>query len=275
MYKARTPISASMSYRIRLPSKSEPIDQTHLVTGLERFWFAVQQNRLAVLVGISVVCAAIAVVTGVLWYDHQASQKALALYREATEHYLTRAVGQPQQADQNLKQAIAMYRQLVQEYPRTSVAPVALYQLANAFVQINDFDAAIEAYKRFVLLYPNHTTLLSLVQQRLGYAYLLKGDREQAVKAFSAVLDMPGAVNKDHVLFELAKLEEAQSRPEGALAHYQELMKSYPNSPLASEAGVRSKVLEVKKGPEVPAIGATGSPPATGPIPPSSTGTKP
>jgi tetratricopeptide (TPR) repeat protein len=264
-----------MSYRIRLPSKSEPIDQSHLITGLERFWLTLQQNRSAVVVGIFVVCAAMAIVAGVLWYDHQTSQKALALYREATEHYLTRPADQPQQADQNLKQAIAMYRQLVQEYPRTSVAPVALYQLGNAFVQINDFDAAIDAYRRFVLLYPNHTTVLSLVQQRLGYAYLLKGDREEAVKAFSAVLDIPGALNKDHVLFELAKLEEARSRPEGALAHYQELMKSYPNSPFASEAGVRSKVLEVKKGPEVPAIGTAVSPPATGPTPPGSTSTKP
>jgi tetratricopeptide (TPR) repeat protein len=264
-----------MSYRIRLPSKSEPIDQTHLLTGLERFWFTVQQNRLAVLVGIAVVCVAVVIVAGVLWYDHENLQKALALYREATEHYLTRPADQPKQADQNLKQALAIYQQLVQDYPRTTVAPVALYQLANAFVQINDFDAAIDAYKRFVLLYPNHAMLVSLVQQRLGYAYLLKGDREQAVKAFSAVLDMPGALNKDHVLFELAKLEEVQSRPEGALAHYQELMKSYPNSPFASEAGVRSKVLEVKKGPDVPVVGTTESPTATGTAPSSSAPSKP
>ena len=87
---------------------------------------------------------------------------------------------------------------------------------------------------------------MGLVQQRLGYAYLVKNDRDQAVKAFSAVLDIPGALNKDNVLFELAKLEEAQSRPEGALGHYQDLMKNHPNSPFASEAAVRVKVLETK-----------------------------
>jgi tetratricopeptide (TPR) repeat protein len=264
-----------MSYRIRLPSKSDPIDQTHLLTGLERFWLTVQENRLAVAVGIAVVCVAVAIVAGVLWYEHETAQKALALYREATEHYLTRPADRPQQADQNLKQALAMYQQVVQDYPRTTVAPVALYQLANAYVQVNDFDAAIEAYKRFALLYPSQAMLLSLVQQRLGYAYLLKGDREQAVKAFAAVLDMPGALNKDHVLFELAKLEEAQSRPEGALAHYQELMKAYPNSPFASEAGIRSKVLEVKKAPEAPVVGTTGSPTASGSTPPSPGSAKP
>jgi hypothetical protein len=85
---------------------------------------------------------------------------------------------------------------------------------------------------------------------------LIKGDRDQAAKALSAVLEIPGALNKDNVLFELAKLEESQSRPEGAVAHYQNLMKDYPNSPFASEAAIRVKVLEPKK----PADGAVSQP---------------
>jgi tetratricopeptide (TPR) repeat protein len=132
--------------------------------------------------------------------------------------------------------------------------------------QANEFDAAIEAYKRFILMYGSNTSLSGLVQQRLGYAYLLKGDRDQAAKAYSAVLDIPGALNRDHALFELARLEESLSRPEGALAHYQDLMKSYPNSPLANEAAVRLKVLEVKKSPDpapaapAPAVTAPAAP---------------
>jgi tetratricopeptide (TPR) repeat protein len=78
----------------------------------------------------------------------------------------------------------------------------------------------------------------------------LKGDRDQAAKAYSTVLEIPGSLNRDNALFELARLDESQSRPEGALAHYQDLMKTYPNSPFASEAAIRVKVLEVKKTPE-------------------------
>jgi outer membrane protein assembly factor BamD (BamD/ComL family) len=54
-------------------------------------------------------------------------------------------------------------------------------------------------------------------------------------------------LGKDQALFELARLEESQSRPEGALAHYQELIKTYPNSPYTSEATIRTKVMDVKK----------------------------
>ena len=117
-----------------------------------------------------------------------------------------------------------------------------------------------------MLLYGSNPSLLGLVQQRLGYAYLLKGDRDQAAKAYSAVLDIPGSLNRDHALFELGRLEESLSRPEGALAHYQDLMKNYPNSPLANEAAVRVKVLEFKKSPDsAPAASSVPTPAAPAP----------
>ena len=72
------------------------------------------------------------------------------------------------------------------------------------------------------------------------------------------VATLPGTLNKDQVLFELGRLEEAVSRPEGALAHYQDLVKIFPNSPFAGEATVRMKALEAKKtsGSAAPAPGA-------------------
>ncbi len=246
-----------MSYRIKIPSKSDPVNETQLLSGMERLWLTIQEYRRAILVGGAVLVAAVAIVIGVIWYDHRTAEAALGLYREATRHYLTRPADKPEQADANLKEAIKKYRQVVEQYPRTPSAPLALYHLGNALVQANEIDAAIEAYKRYVLLYASNSALLGLVQQRLGYAYLLKGDRDQAAKVFSTVLQLPGALNKDHALFELGKLEEAQSRPEGALSHYQQLIKDYPSSPFASEAAVRIKVLEVKKGPAATSSGTS------------------
>lgn len=245
-----------MSYKIRIPSKTSMVDEAQLLSAMERLLVALQENHRALLVGGGVVVLAMLVVAGVFWFDYQTGQKASSLHQEATRHYLMRPADKPEQADKNLKEAIALYRQVVEQYPRTAIAPVALYHLGNALVQANDQDAAIEAYKRFVVLYGSNTNLLGLVQQRLAYAYLMKGERDQAVKAFSAIIEMPGALNKDNALFELGKLEESQSRPEGALAHYQDLMKNYANSPYTSEAAVRVKILDVMKGPDMPSSGS-------------------
>lgn len=241
-----------MTYRIKVPPRSLPVDEAHLVSGLEHWLVGLKEYRRPILVGFSLVVLAAGIVGGVLWYDAQTASKAQDLEREATLHYLTRPTDDPKKADANLKEAIALYKKVVEEYPRTPTAPLALYNLGNALLQANEVDAAIEAYKRFVLMYGSNGSLLGLVHQKLGYAYLLKGDRDQAAKAYSTVLEIPGSLNRDHALFELARLEESQSRPEGALAHYQDLMKNYPNSPFSSEAAVRVKVLEVKKSPETP-----------------------
>ena len=255
-----------MSYRIRVPEKADPLDEAHLLTGVDRFLHVLQEQRRAVLAGLGVVLVAGAVVAGVIWYDYESTLKARELDQEATLHYLNRPADDPKKSHEQLSQAITLYKQVVEQYPRSPVAPVALFHLGNAQVLANEVDAGIETYKRFMLLYGSNTSLLGLVQQRLAYAYLAKGDRDQAVKAFTGILEIPGALNKDHVLFELAKIEESQSRPEGALAHYQDLMKNYPNSPFTSEAAVRVKVLEVKKSPEVPAA-APSTPAASAPAP--------
>jgi outer membrane protein assembly factor BamD (BamD/ComL family) len=236
-----------MSYRIKVPAKTLEVDEAHFVSGVEHTLLRLQEYRGPLLVGLGVLLLAAGVVGGVFWYDRQASQKAQELEREATRHFLNRPANDSQKSEATLQKAITQYRQVVDEYPRTSSAPLALFHLGSALVQANDLPAAIEAYQRFILLYGSNPALVGLAQQRLAYTYLLKGDRDQAVKAFMSIVESPGALNKDQALFELARLEESQSRPEGALAHYQELIKSYPTSPYTSEATLRTKLLDAKK----------------------------
>jgi tetratricopeptide (TPR) repeat protein len=251
-----------MSYRIKIDPKNSMVDEAHLLSGMERAGVVLRQYRLPILTS-SLVLLAMAVTVGiVVWLDQRHAEQAMILEQQATRLYLDRPTDQPQQADENLKKAIALYQQSLDQYPHSPTAPLALYHLANSLVQVNNFDGAIDAYQKFIVMYGGHKTLLSLVYQRLGYAYLLKNDVEQARKAFSSALDMPESLNKDQLLFELGKIEESQSRPEGALARYQELMKAHPNSPFTGEAAVRTKALDVKKTQDGSGTGTSNTVPA-------------
>ncbi len=246
-----------MTYRIRVPAKTLQVDEAHLMSGVEHLLHRLQDYRKPLLVGVGVFVLATAVVGGVFWLDRQAVQKAQEMDREAIRFLTARSANDPKKSDELLKKAIDQYRKLIEQYPRTSPAALAHFHLGNLLVQANDLPGAIDAYQKFIVLYGSQPSLVGLAQQRLAYTYLLKGDRDQAAKAFTAIVNQPGALNKDQALYELAKLEEAQSRPEGALAHYQELMKSYPISPYASEATIRTKILDPKKAVEsMPAPGA-------------------
>lgn len=236
-----------MSYRIKVPPRTLPVDEAHLVSGLEHWVLGLRRYRWAIVVGFILLLLMAGGIWGVFWYDAQNADKAQELEREATRHLFTRPSNDPKKAAANLNEAIALYKRVLEEYPRTPTAPLAQFSLGNAYLQANDVDSAIESYKRFLSTYGSNISLLGLVQQKLGYAYLLKGDIDQAAKTYSAILDTPGAMNRDYALFELARLEENRSRPDDALKYYQDLIKTYPDSPLTSEAAVRVKVIEARK----------------------------
>jgi outer membrane protein assembly factor BamD (BamD/ComL family) len=247
-----------MSYRIKVPAKTLPVDEAHMLSWLDHTLHRSQDYRRPLLVGLGVLVLAAVVVGGVFYVDRQASQKAQNLEQETMRFLTAPSTNDPQKTDHALKEAIARYRQIVDQYPRTATAPLALYHLGNTLVQTNELSAAIEAYQRFLALYGSNPSMAGLVQQRLAYVYLHKGDRDQAVKALTGILDTPGTLNRDQALFELARLEESQSRPEGALARYQELIKTYPNSPFISEATIRTKIMDAKKSQEsTPAVPST------------------
>lgn len=236
-----------MSYRIKVPPRTLQVDEAHLVSGLEHWVFGLQRYRWSIAVGFILLLLMTGGIWGVFWYDAQNASKAQELEREATRHLFTQPSNDPKKAAANLNEAIALYKRVLEEYPRTPTAPLAQFSLGNAFLQANDLDSAIESYKRFISTYGSNISLLGLVHQKLGYAYLLKRDDDQAAKTYSAILDIPEAMNRDHALFELARLKENRSKADDALKYYQDLIKTYPDSPLTSEAAVRVKVLEAKK----------------------------
>ena len=253
-----------MTYRIKVPPRTLPTDEAHLISGLEHWMLGLHKYRWAILVGCALLVVVGAGIWGVLWYDGQNAAKAQDLEREATRHLFTRLSNDPKKIELNVKEAVTLYKQVVEEYPRTPSAPLALFGMGNALLQSKEIDSAIESYKRFITTYGSNVQLLGLVQQKLAYAYLVKGDIDQAAKAYAAVLDIQGSLNRDYALFELAKLEENRSRSDEALKQYQELLTSYKDSPLASEAAMRIKVLEAIKNPApAPSVTVTPSSPAT------------
>lgn len=255
-----------MSYRIKVPPKKSPVDEAQLMSTMERLWLSAEEHRRGILAGVLVLILAVAVVAGVVWYDARQSARAMALHVEANKFFTVRQPDQAEQAQKNLERAIALYREVVRDYPGTEAAAHSLFRLGLALEDNKNVPEAIDAYQKLVSRYGDHDALVGLAYQRLGYAYLTQGQPGEAEQAFTAVLAVPGANNKDHALFELGKLEEAQSRPEGALAWYQRLLDEHPYSPLANDVSMRMKALAPPQAPgqpEAPA-GEPESPAATG-----------
>ncbi len=158
----------TMTYRIKVPPRSLPVDEAQLVSSLEHQLTDMKQYRWPLLIGLLVVLIVGGIVGAVLWYDAQNVKKAQDLEREAASHYLTRPANDPKRIELNLKEAITLYTRIADEFPRTPSAPIALFGLGNALMETNQLDGAIEAYKRLLSSYASNAYLVGLAQQKLA-----------------------------------------------------------------------------------------------------------
>lgn len=233
-----------MTYKIRHISKQVGVENPQFLSRSERMWLFAELHRRSLITGI-VVAITVVILLGALYVvQYQQEQEALVLEHQAAQAYLDRPLDDADAATEKLQEAVTLYRRIIEEFPRTASARAAWYVIGNALAEQRDHAGAIEAYQRFIDQAGNSPALLGLVYQRLGASYLASGDRAKGTAAYSHVLDMPQTLNKDQVLFELAKLEEHEKRTDEALARYKQLLDDYPNSPYASEATLRVKILE-------------------------------
>ena len=234
-----------MAYKIKEASpKSGMIDEAELLSGKDRVLLFVEQNRIAIIVGILLTVVVAVALGGLVWFERLESENAILLEGKAQLLYYDRLPDKPEQTQENLSKAADLYRQILDEYPRTSSARRSLFFLGNTLMEQGDLNGATETYQQFIKKYPDDEILLGVVFQRLGYAHLLNGNQDRAYAVFSTVLGLPGAINKDQVLYEVAKLKEAEEKTQEALTYYKQLVEQYPNSPFFSEASLRVKILE-------------------------------
>jgi outer membrane protein assembly factor BamD (BamD/ComL family) len=233
-----------MGYKIKdIGTKSSTAEPVPFLSGKERFLFFVEKNRAFVWGGIITVMVLVGVIIAWGWLSQQKEEQAWELEGQAQQLYLDRPLDDVKKGQENIQQASSMFKEILEQYPGTASAEVSLFLLGNSLMEEKNYQEAIKVYTSFLEQFSHDPVFAGLVQQRLGLAYLLNGNREAALKAFEAVLANPHALNKDQVLFEMAKQAEADKKTAEAVEDYKKLVQDFPLSPFASEAALRVKEL--------------------------------
>ena len=175
-----------MSYRIKVPAKIDPLDETHLLSGVEQFLLMLQEQRRALLVGLGVLLVAAAVVIGVMWYDDQTTLKARELDQEADTSLSQSAGGRSEEsarATDSGHQPLQTGCGSVSPNSCCALSPLSTWATPRSWAMKSmAWDRNLQAIHIARQLQP---LIAGLVQQRLAYADLMKGDRDQAAKAFA------------------------------------------------------------------------------------------
>ena len=229
--------------------KPPTMNPAQMVGSMEQFADAAREHWTWLIAGVAVAAVMAVAVAGYFWMWRQEDRAAEELLHQGMRIFSQTSPAAAPPRPEELQKAVETFRKVIAEYPHTSAAPQAAYMLGNALSELKDWIAAAKAYEDFLNRYRDQKILLPLVYQRLAYAQLSQGRMEDAEKAFVTITQIAGAPNKDHALYELARIDEVLGRREGALAHYQELLKEHPRSPYAEEASIRIKTLDVQKTP--------------------------
>lgn len=184
-----------------------------------------ERNRQMILTAVVAVLALLAAIGGWSLYRSSTESKASAMLARALESY---SAGQP-----DYGRTVELLRDIEKKYSGTLSAAIAQYSLGNSLMGMGRAQEAVDAYRTFIKQYGDDKDLLGLVYQRMGYAYLDLGNREESVEAFESAEQLlgPGMATA-----ELAKLYDQMGRKDEAKKKHALLVDKLPGTGLSAEA---------------------------------------
>ena len=148
------------------------------------------------------------------------------------------------------EKALAAYRAIVHNFPRSMEAPEAQFLLAQQLQNRGDLDGAFKAYQLLLEKYPQTTKFEESVADEIDIANaFLKGARvrvfgiptfpsmERAEEMYTSILKVsPYSKHAAITQFNLGLAREKQGKAKEAIEAYQTVLDKYPNSPACDDA---------------------------------------
>jgi tetratricopeptide (TPR) repeat protein len=137
----------------------------------------------------------------------------------------------------NYPLALQRFQEVAKQFGGTTTGAIADLYVGNTYFAMGQTEAALKEYEAFTKKHSGKTFLLGIAYQRLGYAYLAAGKRDEAVKAFEKAEAMTGT---GAATLELARLYDGSGKIPESMNKYKAISTDLPSTAWASEA--RTKV---------------------------------
>jgi outer membrane protein assembly factor BamD len=152
--------------------------------------------------------------------------------------------------DGNRKRAIKIYKQLAKKYPRSNVAPEAVFRAARLTEQGGNLIRAALIYRDLMEHFPQSPHFQEAIeaQFRIGEALLNAKPKkvlgvpigttvDDSVEVFAGIVrSAPYGRYTARAQFDIGRAREKEGSADLAIEAYQSVMEKFPNDPLAVEA---------------------------------------
>ena len=167
-------------------------------------------------------------------YQAVREQIAASIYKQGE---IARDAGDHRLAAQN-------FTRLGQIIPESPTRIIADYDTATAYLQLEDWPAAINELQAFRRNYPGNLKFNAGVTEKLALAYSKTGNQSLAAAEMLALSRLPGTPErKRDLMWRSAELYQQDGQPDRAIEIYQEYVKAYPY-PLQRSIELRHNIAE-------------------------------
>lgn len=202
----------------------------------ERMLEFVKANQTAIVVAVSAVVLAAVVISGVIYFQKRAEEKAQTMLGNAISQ--VEAAKRSESPEARYSELKPKFEEIIKKYGATAAGKAALLKYADLAYQTGDYDTAIEMYQRALDTYNDDGELKSFILNGLAYSYEGKESYAQAAEYFNRIVNDKSAVMKDQALFNLGRIYGKMGEPEKKREAYNRIVTDYPDSmyyPLAKE----------------------------------------
>ena len=176
-----------MVKRVKI-TKRQLKEPDEFITLTERaFVFFNQHSKKITVAGVLVLVAVVAVVL-LRMSEKKNEEEAARLFGAALETYDRRVAQTGEGANQDLKDVLAKFDEIITKFPRTSSGAMSQLYRANIYFRQNQFDEAAKAYTAFLDQAGKKRLYLCLGWEGLGHAYEGKKDYSKALEAYQKML---------------------------------------------------------------------------------------
>lgn len=192
----------------------------------------ISKKQKVLLPVIAIISTLILIIGGIFIYRSTQNRRANALEYDAYKTFY--GLYQKQPVDR-----LARYQRSLDGFKKAysiKRSPFSLFYIANCYYGLGMFDEAIKTLRELNERFPDDENFVPLSYYKMAKVNLMKGDKEAALKALETLYNYKTGSFKDLALVESARILEGMDKREESLKKYEELTKSFPNSPFVSEA---------------------------------------
>lgn len=169
-----------------------------------------------------------------IYSDKKKTEQAAATLETKAEQAFSQST---QDKNQDMSNSEKMFQEVMSKYPDSSSAKVSPLFLASIENQKGNPQEALKWLHIGLEKNSGDTKILPFYYESLGVTFISTKQYDQALAMFQKVLKFPGKVLADAAYFNIGKIYQTLNQPALALLNFQTLVKQFPSSPWAAEAG--------------------------------------